>query len=164
MNKPLRSKLIKFFTRVKNPSDSSVHRFADKLNIDPDELEEEIYGIMSSLFSAGKYNENSDIEIDDDELEKGVEVEMEHTDCPLIAKRIALDHLAELSDYYTRLEKMEHNIIKSQIRETVKEVMDEIEEVAPPGMEDTVMKLKRTTSIDNPFALAWWIRNRKKKK
>jgi hypothetical protein len=41
------------------------------------------------------------------ELEMGIEVEMEHTDDSAIAKEIALDHLSEFPDYYTRLKKME---------------------------------------------------------
>ncbi len=32
---------------------------------------------------------------------------MEHTDDRDLAMRIALDHLAEIPDYYTRLKKME---------------------------------------------------------
>ena len=34
-------------------------------------------------------------------------IEAEHTIYPFMARRIALDHLAEISDYYTRLKKME---------------------------------------------------------
>lgn len=41
------------------------------------------------------------------QLAMGIEVEKEHTESPEVAKRIALDHLAELSDYYTRLAAME---------------------------------------------------------
>jgi hypothetical protein len=37
----------------------------------------------------------------------GIKVEMEHTTCPTISEKIAWDHLAEIPDYYTRLEKME---------------------------------------------------------
>jgi hypothetical protein len=37
----------------------------------------------------------------------GVKVEMEHTTCPIISRKIALDHLVEIPDYYTRLKKME---------------------------------------------------------
>lgn len=44
---------------------------------------------------------------DPKELEMGIEVEKEHTDDPEIAKKIAIDHLKELPDYYTRLVKME---------------------------------------------------------
>lgn len=43
----------------------------------------------------------------DRQLNMGVKVEMEHTDYPEVAKRIALDHLVEIPDYYTRLNRME---------------------------------------------------------
>jgi len=45
---------------------------------------------------------------DPKELEMGRKVEMEHTINPNFAKRIALDHLAEIPDYYTRLIAMEN--------------------------------------------------------
>lgn len=38
-----------------------------------------------------------------DEFERGIVVEREHTDDVRLAARIALDHLRELPDYYTRL-------------------------------------------------------------
>ncbi len=41
------------------------------------------------------------------ELKSGIEVEKEHTKDDKMAERIALDHLAEIPDYYTRLKKME---------------------------------------------------------
>jgi len=42
-------------------------------------------------------------EVDPLELKKGIEVEMEHTDSSKVAKRIALQHLAEDPKYYTKL-------------------------------------------------------------
>ena len=44
---------------------------------------------------------------DQRELKMGVKVEMEHTDSPSVASRIARQHLEEFPDYYTRLTKME---------------------------------------------------------
>jgi uncharacterized alkaline shock family protein YloU len=41
--------------------------------------------------------------VNPDELRKGIEVEKEHTDNPKIALKIALDHLAEDPEYYTKL-------------------------------------------------------------
>lgn len=41
------------------------------------------------------------------QLKLGIKVELEHTQDKVMAKEIALDHLAELPDYYTRLNKME---------------------------------------------------------
>ena len=46
-------------------------------------------------------------DIDSSELNAGILVELEHTTNRQIAKKIALDHLAEIPDYYTRLAKME---------------------------------------------------------
>ena len=41
------------------------------------------------------------------QLKKGIVVEMEHTTCEDVAREIALDHLNETPDYYTKLEKVE---------------------------------------------------------
>lgn len=46
------------------------------------------------------------------QLDKGIKVEMEHTNDPEIAKEIAKDHLTELSDYYDRLKIIEENKMK----------------------------------------------------
>jgi hypothetical protein len=45
--------------------------------------------------------------IDPEQLRIGTEHEMEHTADPETARQIALDHLREIPDYYTRLEKLE---------------------------------------------------------
>ena len=42
-----------------------------------------------------------------DQIEKGIKVEREHTTDEAEARIIAMDHLVELPDYYTRLDKME---------------------------------------------------------
>ena len=46
------------------------------------------------------------------QLEKGIKVEKEHTNDEKKARRIALDHLFEISDYYDRLGKMEKGALK----------------------------------------------------
>jgi hypothetical protein len=43
----------------------------------------------------------------EEQLKKGIAVEMEHLDDPAVAEKIARDHLEELPDYYDKLEKME---------------------------------------------------------
>ena len=55
----------------------------------------------------GKHANESDNKYDSKELVMGIKVEYEHTDDEDIAKEIAKDHLDEISDYYTRLAKME---------------------------------------------------------
>jgi len=44
------------------------------------------------------------------ELALGIKVEREHTQSDLIALLIAKDHLTEMPDYYSRLEKMEKEV------------------------------------------------------
>jgi len=46
-------------------------------------------------------------DVNPEELKMGIEVEFEHTPSRQIARKIALDHLAEIPDYYTRLARME---------------------------------------------------------
>jgi len=42
-------------------------------------------------------------DVDQPQVEVGREVEMEHTDNEMVALEIAIDHLAEIPDYYTKL-------------------------------------------------------------
>jgi hypothetical protein len=41
------------------------------------------------------------------EIKMGVKIELEHTDSKEMAEEIAMDHLTEMPDYYTRLKDME---------------------------------------------------------
>ena len=69
-------------------------------------LEEVALGMLESFLAKG-LSISFDGDYDPEQVKKGIEVEMEHTDCKLIAEKIAKDHLSEYSDYYTRLEKIE---------------------------------------------------------
>ena len=46
------------------------------------------------------------------QINKGVTIEMEHTNDKEKATEIATDHVSEFADYYDRLEKMENNASK----------------------------------------------------
>ena len=50
---------------------------------------------------------NPEIQYDSEELKKGIEVELEHTNYRVIATIIAKHHLAEDPHYYTKLKKVE---------------------------------------------------------
>jgi DNA polymerase III epsilon subunit-like protein len=64
-------------------------------------------------------------DVDPKQLEMGIKVEYEHTKDKDIAERIALDHLAEIPDYYTRLKKMEDEALKKESVESYcKKLMD----------------------------------------
>lgn len=103
------SEIMDFFADNPKPPDEDVHALANKLGIDEHKFEGYIYAILGSILGTGKAKKEKFLEKDADpkELKMGIKVEMEHTKNKAIAKRIALDHLAELPDYYTRLLKME---------------------------------------------------------
>jgi hypothetical protein len=63
--------------------------------------------LLSVIKNIGEHDFVPDDEFDPVELARGVEVEGEHTRSRLVAKLVAKDHLAEIPDYYTRLDKME---------------------------------------------------------
>ena len=105
----LKLKVIDFLTNNPDPKDDKFHSFAEKNGLDPDDMEEIAYSVSTSFWSNGKFNESGKKEedIDETELEMGIKVEAEHTNYPTMARRIALDHLSEIKDYYSRLKKME---------------------------------------------------------
>ena len=101
--------IMDFFADNPAPPDEEVHALGEKLGIEPDEFEAKIYSILGAILGTGKSKDEKFTEKDADakELAMGIKVEMEHTNNKTISKRIALDHLAEIPDYYTRLKKME---------------------------------------------------------
>lgn len=103
-DKSIKDKIIKYLIENPNPPDKKVHAFAEKSGIEPDKLEAIIYSILSEIIHKPDIKES---EADPKELAMGIKVEMEHTSIPSLAKQIALTHLSELPDYYTRLKKME---------------------------------------------------------
>lgn len=104
----LKDAVVDFLSKNPRPTDDEIHSLADKHKVEADDLEEIIYELLASLLrGVGKTKKTPDEKFNQKELKKGIEVEMEHTNDPYIAKLIAKDHLAELPDYYTRLVKME---------------------------------------------------------
>ncbi len=106
----IKLKIMSEFKEHPVMNDETIHNIAEKLGIDTDELENIIYSIVGSFLGFGRSVEREGkFKVDPVQLEMGVKVEMEHTNCPLVAKKITMDHLAEpgLGDYYTRLAKME---------------------------------------------------------
>ena len=59
------------------------------------------------LFAESKYEVE---DFDPKQIEKGIEVEMEHTGNPEVSLKITLDHLTEHPRYYDYLEKMEEEM------------------------------------------------------
>ncbi len=98
--------LVDLFSDNKVVEDTEVHALAEERGIDPDIVENSIYKILSSFMNGGRWNKEGRPDVDSDELSMGIKIEQEHAG-DIFARRIALDHLTECKDYYTRLKKME---------------------------------------------------------
>ena len=92
------AQIIKWFLKNPYPEDDAIHAYAEKMGMDPDQFEKDIYGILSSFLSEG-FSKGKDIDCDKDELKMGIEVEYEHTTNPILSRKIAMDHLVEIPDY-----------------------------------------------------------------
>ena len=102
-------KIMVFLKDNPKPPDADIHKLGSELDVDIDLFEGLIYEILGSFAGHGLAHERNFTESDADphELAMGIKVEHEHTNWMPMAKRIALDHLSEIKDYYTRLNKME---------------------------------------------------------
>lgn len=108
----LREDVIFFLKTNPNPKDADLHAWAEAEGYDIHKVESEIYKLATkfvTFLTNGRANEKGFDEEDADpkELKMGINVEHEHTPDDDVAKRIALDHLSELEDYYSKLKIME---------------------------------------------------------
>jgi hypothetical protein len=101
-------------------------------------MENSIKGGKADKLTAKEIADKFDVSVSkiNKQIEKGIKVELEHTDDEKKAREISMDHLTEFPDYYDRLEKMEKegskewksgetnentkNLIKRLIRENLK--------------------------------------------
>ena len=106
------TELITFLAENPSPSDDDFHEWAEKKGYDVHDAEAEAYKLAAKLarfLVGGRSNEKKITEknVNPKQLEMGIKVEYEHTPDEDVSKKIALDHLAEMDDYYTKLAKME---------------------------------------------------------
>lgn len=111
--------LINFLHENPNPADDKLHAWAEEQGLDIEEVEAQAYVLATALVEFlhnGKAYESgfTEEDADPDELAMGIKIEAEHTGNKMMAKRIALDHLCEIKDYYTRLDKMEKEAKKGE--------------------------------------------------
>jgi hypothetical protein len=108
--KKLDEKLWDFLATHNAPKDSVVHKFAEELGMEADDLEGVIYKVLTSFTTQGK-SKGKKVPVDEKELARGVAVEFEHTSNKRIAEKIARDHIYEFpKGYYTELAKMEERL------------------------------------------------------
>lgn len=106
-NDYLKSKLVEFLVVTPNPEDEQIHKLAEINHIDKHEFEEVAYSLLGNLMSGGKSKGILPKNLDMEQLRMGIQVEYEHSSDIETSTKIAIDHLTEIPDYYTRLAKME---------------------------------------------------------
>ncbi len=94
----------------------------------------------------GLADDTSSKEFDSDELAKGIKIEKEHTKDEDLAEEIAKDHLKEIPDYYTRLQKMEDEAKAELLEEGGEEDSEEDGEDIPESTEDVFLLLTLAAS------------------
>lgn len=113
-SKSLKDRILELFKNKENISNKDIINWAKKEGYSELEVEDTVCEILSDFLSVGKAKEE-DIrkkDVNKKELEDGKKVEMEHVEDDQLAEKIALDHLAEIPDYYNRLKKMEEQAKK----------------------------------------------------
>ena len=104
----IEEKLAEFFTNTKNIDDKKVHTFAESIGLEHSEFENYIYKQLNDFFQSGLYSKaTKKPNIDSKQLKMGISVEHEHVKSKLLATKIALDHLTENPNYYTKLKTIE---------------------------------------------------------
>jgi hypothetical protein len=102
-------KVFKFFLNTSNYDEKQIEEFTKKNKIKKEEFDEKCYNLLSKFLNSGEWNRKNRPKIDEEELMMGIEIEYEHSDNVLIAEKISLDHLSEMTDskYYSYLILME---------------------------------------------------------
>lgn len=122
----VKNRLIKFYKRfgfVPNSGSNKNYEFRDTMIREPKINENmgtnKIKGGLSDGLSLKDIAEKHGVSVIElnSELNKGIKVEIEHVNDEELAKEIAMDHLVEMPNYYTKLEKMEKQTIKEMLNE-----------------------------------------------
>lgn len=100
--------VVEFIKNFESPTEEDFEQAAEQCGMAVEELKLTVFDLAHALLlGIGKHSDVPDEEFDPEELQKGIEVEMEHVNNTLIAKMIAKDHLMEIPDYYNRLDSLE---------------------------------------------------------
>lgn len=102
-------KVVELFTKNPPKSDKEFHRWATQQGYNEHRAEEAVYKLLGDFLSSGK-SKGVNNNYPEDQIERGIKVELEHTGDKDVARKIVYDHLSEFSNYYNALEKMEEEL------------------------------------------------------
>lgn len=88
---------------------------------------------LEDILPGGLADEMSPLDFDPEQLRMGIEHELEHTNDPQIAREVAMDHLAEDPEYYTKIQQIEETL-RHIISHYIEEQWDRhLDRVIDPG-------------------------------
>jgi hypothetical protein len=137
---------------------SSPHPMRGKLV--GEELDQPPLDVKTPTPTAIAKKHDVDLSMIQQQLKKGVKVEMEHTPDKYTAMEIALDHLAEMPDYYSKLTDMEAGISEMlskgawEVAQMHERVMDPREQILRKALQymDHMVKAKGDTQSIGGYA------------
>lgn len=118
-------KVFNFFMNEESINKDIIKEFIDKNDISMEYFNDIVYNLFSKFCSCGEWMRKGKPKVDEDQVSLGIEIEYEHTDNPLIAERIALDHLTENDQYYDYLILMERLMDEKVSLEKIEELLEE---------------------------------------
>jgi nitrate reductase beta subunit len=101
----LKAVIIDHYTHDKHVDGVETLQIASKLGFSEAEANQIVRDLLASFLSTHRYSVPKDI--DEKQLEKGIKHEMEHTTDEAIARKIAIDHISEIPNYYGLLEEID---------------------------------------------------------
>lgn len=146
-NVSVKDKVIIFFTENPDPTKEQISSWVKKQSLDEKQVIAIIYTLATKavkLLTGGASIQKgvTSKDVDANELKMGIKSELEHVTDKDIAEKIALDHLSEISDYYSRLTKMEADVLskvdKTSINESIK--LDSLRKFDKPRTQTAVKR------------------------
>lgn len=97
--------IIEYFLHNKDSVDSEIHRWAASMMMTPEDLEGEIYKLLSELLGiVGFAYDTPDAAFDSTSLSQGIEEESKRTNNLLLAEMLAKGNLSRNPNYYNKQE------------------------------------------------------------
>lgn len=97
---PSENSVLEFIKRNPRPKDKKFHEWAEGKGVNVHKAEATAYGIISDLMNKGRSKGKHPAGVNRADVNKGVDIEAEHTPNKEIQRKITDDHNTELKKYY----------------------------------------------------------------
>jgi hypothetical protein len=148
----LKDYLLRMFAAGKITSDNVITSIATRLNMPEPEVENQVYEVLTNLMTGGASEGKTPAGVNPVELSRGIRTELEHTSDIAVCIKIALDHLTDDKEYYSKLYKAMGYSDFSEIEMAIDHRIKEEPAVGLGNLEDrlaTTVPLKQDGTSEN---------------